>query len=173
MIHDHPESKFIFVFHPKLLLGKPYTVRNGKAMTNGEVLQYWGKWVVLGERPWLDDLAAKLDPFVENDKIPVIKYDRLPSANLGIEECVMMVYCDQRERDGVWRILDRFGVKLKAWVSEKETMELWLPGGMLLERWIQSKNFDETARETARKDAQQRLGQVFEHPDEVFVPWEQ
>ena len=42
MIHDHPESKFIFVFHPKLLLGKPYTVRNGKAMTNGEVLQLPG-----------------------------------------------------------------------------------------------------------------------------------
>ncbi|MBL0713330.1 MAG: hypothetical protein JJV98_06475 [Desulfosarcina sp.] len=173
MIQDNPESKFVFVFHPKLLNGKTYTIRNGKGMTNGEVLQYWGKWIVLGERSWLDKLAINLDLFVENEKIPVIKFDRTPSVNLGIEECVMMVYCDRRDRDDVWQILSRFGLRLKAWVTEKETMEMWLPGGRLLERWIKSKNFDEAAGKTARKDAQSRLGYIFEHPDEVFVPWEQ
>ena len=69
MILDNPESKFIFIFHPKILLGKKYTVRNGKEMTNGEVLQYWGKWIVLGKKSWLDELAKKLDPFVESKKI--------------------------------------------------------------------------------------------------------
>lgn len=173
MIQDYPTSKFIFIFHPKQLMGKSYTVRNGKAMTNGEVLQYWGKWIVIGERSWLDDLALTLNPYVEDEKIPIIKYDRIPSTNLGIEECVMMVYCDHRDRDDVWCILSRFGVKLKAWVSEKETMEMWLPGGRLLERWIRSRNLDEIDSETARSDAQSRLGYVFDHPEEDFVPWEQ
>jgi hypothetical protein len=173
MIQDNPESKFIFIFHPKILLGKKYTIRNGQEMTNGEVLQFWGKWIVLGEKLWLDELAIKLDPFVESKKIPVIKYDRAPSVNLGIEECVMMVYCDRRDRDNIWQILGRFGVKLKAWVTEKETMEMWLPGGQLLERWIESKNFDAATQNAVREDSQARLGYIFDHPDEVFVPWEQ
>ncbi|MBI5591610.1 MAG: hypothetical protein HY881_14135 [Deltaproteobacteria bacterium] len=173
MIQDNPESKFIFIFHPKILIGKKYTVRSGLEMTNGEVLQYWGKWIVLGEKSWLDELAIKLDFFVEDEKIPVIKYDREPSVNLGIEECVMMVYCDWRDRNQIWQILSRFGVKLKAWVTEKETMEMWLPGGLLLERWIESKKFNEVTQNKVREDAQARLGYIFEYPDEIFVPWEQ
>jgi hypothetical protein len=137
------------------------------------VLQYWGKWIVLGEKSWLDELAITLDPFVEDEKIPIIKYDREPSINLGITECVMMVYCDRRDRDRIWQILSLFGVKLKAWVTEKETMEMWLPGGLLLERWIKSKNFNEVTQNKVREDAQARLGYIFEHPDEVFVPWNQ
>ena len=35
----------------------------------------------------------------KSEKNPIIKYDRVPFANLGIEECAMMVYCDRRDRD--------------------------------------------------------------------------
>ncbi len=173
MIIDDPRSKFIFVYHPLTLMGRSYTVHEGKAMTNGEVLEYWGKWLVLGERPVLDALAEKLDPYVENKEIPCIKYDRSPPVNLGVAECVMMVYCDRRHRDEVWKILARFGIKMKAWVTERETMQMWLPGGILLERWMASQDYDEATRQAIREDAGKRLGYIFDHPDEVYRTWEQ
>ena len=173
MIIDDPESHFIFVYHPLVIMGKKYTVYKGRELTNGEILKYWGKWIVLGDRPWLDDLAQKLDQYVEEKKIPCVKYDRNPSANLGISECVMMVYCDRRNRDEVWNILGHFGVKFKAWVTEEDTMNMWLPGGLLLERWLASKGFEQAAKEAAREDSRQRLNYLRENPDEVFSPWEQ
>ncbi len=173
MIIDDPNSHFIFVYHPLALMGRKYTLYNKKELTNSEVLEFWGKWIVLGEKAWLDDLAKKLDPYVEEKKIPCIKYDRNPSGNLGIEECVMMVYCDSRARDDIWVILSQFGVKIKAWVTEKETMELWLPGKPLLERWLVSRGFDETTRDAIRHDAEARLKYIFDHPDDIFTPWEQ
>jgi len=173
MIIDDPGSHFIFIYHPLVLMGRKYTLYKGRELTNGEVLQYWGKWLVLGKKAWLDELAKKLDPYVEEKKIPCIKYDRKPSRNLGIEECVFMVYCDRRERDEVWQILSQFGVKLKAWVTEKETMEMWMPEKPLLERWLQSQDFDEITKNAIREDARARTTYIYEHPDEIFSGWEQ
>ncbi len=173
MIIDDPSSHFIFIYHPFVLMGKKYTVYQGRELTNGEVLKYWGKWIVLGNKDWLDDLAKKLDPYVEEKKIPCIKYDRNPSSNLGTTECVFMVYCDRRDRDNVWRILSRMGVKLKAWVTEKETMEMWMPGKPLMERWMKSQGFDEPTRDMIRKDAETRIGKIFDNPDMIFTGWEQ
>ncbi|MEW6439292.1 MAG: hypothetical protein AB1640_00005 [bacterium] len=173
VIVDDPRSHFIFIYHPLTLMGRTYTVRGGRPMTNGEVLQYWGKWIVLGTRARLDELAEKLDPFVEERKIPCIKYDRSPPADLGLRECVMMVYCDRRERSEVWAILERFGVRMKAWVTERETMEMWLPGAQLLDRWLGRQDLDAPAKEAIREDARARIRYVFDHPDEIFRPWEQ
>jgi len=173
MIVDRPESHFIFVFHPSIFEGKKYTVYEGKELTNGEVLQYWGKWIVLGERPWLDELARKLDRYVEEEVIPCIKYDRNPSVNLGLAEAVMMVYCDKRKSEEIWQILRQHGVRIKAWVWERETMEMWKPGGVLLERWIASMNLAEEEARATREDAGTSLGYVFDHPDEIFSPWSQ
>lgn len=173
MIVDDPKSHFIFIYHPKVFHGEKYTVYNGRELTNGEILQYWGKWIVLGERSWLDEMARKLDPYVEAENIPCVKYDRAPSVNLGVEECVMMVYCDKRQREDVWQVLQRFGVKLKAWVSEKETMEMWMPGERLFERWIQSQDFDEATINAIKEDAISSLTYIFDHPDEIFNPWKQ
>jgi hypothetical protein len=173
MIINDPRSKFIFLYHPLVLMGRSYTVYQGKDMTNGEVLEYWGKWLVLGEKDKLDELAEKLDPQVENKEIPCIKYDRTPPLNLGVEECVMMVYCDRRNRDEVWKILAGFGIKMKAWVTERETMEMWLPGGLLLERWMASQDYDEATRDAVREDAGRRIAHVLDNPEETYKTWEQ
>ncbi len=173
MIVDEPESHFIFVWHPAIYDGEPYTVFDGKPMTNAQVLKYWGKWLVLGDKPRLDVLAARLDPYVEARRIPCIKYDRAPSKNLGMDECVMMVYCDFRKRDEVWAILASHGVRLKAFVTERETMELWMPGGPLLERFMEEKGMDPATREAIRDDARKRLSTVFDNPDVEFSPWAQ
>ncbi|MDY6935630.1 MAG: hypothetical protein SVZ03_15585 [Spirochaetota bacterium] len=173
MIIDDPDSHFIFVYHPKVYLGKKYTVYKGRELTNSEVLQYWGKWIILGDKSKLDEMAEKLDQYVEDGVIPCIKYDREPPANLDLKECVMMVYCDKRQSEEVWEILKDHGVEFKAWVTEKETMEMWMPGGQLLEFWINSQNFSEEIANAIREDARARLGYVFDHPDEIFSPWEQ
>ena len=173
MIIDNPNSHFIFVVHPRILNGGKYTIYQGREMKNNEVMQYWGKWLILGEPEYLKTLAGKFDPLVEIEKIPCIKYDRQPSANLGIKECVMMVYCDRRDRDRIWKILENHGIKLKAWVTEKETMEMWLPGGQLMERWLAATDFDEETKNKNREDAGMRLNYIFEHPDEIFSPWTQ
>jgi hypothetical protein len=173
MIIDDPNSHFIFIFHPNIYSGEKYTVYNGREMTNAQVMEHWGKWLVLAPRERLDGLAQKLDRFVEARLIPCIKYDRNPSKNLGMEECVMMVYCDFRKRDQVWALLKKQGVRLKAWVTEKETMELWMPGSPLLERWMESMNFDAATKELVREDAGRRLKHILENPDEIFSPWEQ
>ena len=173
MIIDDAGSHFIFVYHPDIYYGEVYTTYQGRRLTNWEVLEFWGKWIILGEKSWLDELARNLDPYVENKMIPCIKYDRKPPENLGLEECVMMIYCDKRAGEEVWQILNRQGVKLKAWVSERETMEMWRPGGMLLERWIISHGLNETEARSVREDARSRLGYVFDHPDELFQPWAQ
>jgi len=173
MIVDEPDSHFIFVFHPKIYEGKKYTVYEGRELTNGEVLQYWGKWIILGDKAHLDELARKLDPYVEKEIIPCIKYDRIPPANLGLKEAVMMVYCDKRKSEEIWQILKKHGVKIKAWVSERETMEMWLPGGALLEQWIASMNLSEEEARFNREDAAARMGYIFDHPDEIFNAWSQ
>jgi hypothetical protein len=173
MIMDDPNSHFIFVYHPFVLMGRKYTVYQGRELTNGEILKFWGKWIVLGDKKSLDELAVKLDPYVEEKKIPCIKYDRIPSTSLGVKECVFMVYCDRRERERVWEILNRFGVKLKAWVTEKETMEMWMPGKPLLERWMTSKGYDKKTMGLIRKDAGERIKRVFDNPDDIFSGWEQ
>ncbi|MEW5734083.1 MAG: hypothetical protein AB1921_04465 [Thermodesulfobacteriota bacterium] len=173
MIVDQPESHFVFVYHPAIFHGEKYTVFQGRPLTNGEVLAYWGKWLVLGSAEKLAELARKLDPYVEARMIPCIKYDRNPPTNLGMEECVMMVYCDRRNRDSVWAILKKHGIRLKAWVTEAETMELWKPGGPLLERWMESRGFGEEMKEAIRNDASMRLSRIVDNPDEEFSPWEQ
>ncbi len=173
MILDDPESHFIFVYHPEIFQGRIYTIYEGRPMTNGEIIEYWGKWIILGEKSWLATLAKELDPYVEQEEIPAVKYDREPPVNLGIEECVMMVYCDKRKSEAVWDILQRHGVKLKAWVSERETMQMWLPGGPLLERFLQSKGMDAETAKAVREDSRARLGHVFNNPHETFYPWPQ
>ena len=173
MILDEPDSHFIFVFHPKIFEGKKYTVYEGRELTNGEVLQYWGKWIFFGDKSQLDEWARKLDPYVEQEILPCIKYDRIPPANLGLTELVMMVYCDKRKSEEVWQILQQHGVKIKAWVTERETMAMWLPGGVLLEQWIKSMNFNEEQAQATREDAGRTMGYIFDHPDEIFTPWAQ
>jgi len=85
----------------------------------------------------------------------------------------MMVYCDKRKSEEIWQILQQHGVKIKAWVSERETMEMWLPGGVLLEQWIKSMNFNEEQAQATREDAGRTMGYIFDHPDEIFTAWAQ
>lgn len=170
MIIDRPESHFIFVL-PKdhVYFGYNYINYEGTPLTNKEYLQYWGKWIVLESRDVLDELARKMDPLVEKRKIPGVKYDRERIEEFRLGECVMCVYCDARQREEVWKLLAEMGVREKAWVFEKETMERWLPGGHLLEKWIEGRNMDEAEAQKVRDGATEKFRKMFEDEDAVFT----
>ena len=128
----------------------------GKMLLRDEYLEHWGKWIISERRETLDELAAKLDPYVESRVIQSIKYDRSPQTIFGLEECAMLAFCDDRERDEVWNILSSFGLTLKAWVYERETVEMWMPGGFLIEKWIEAHGLEEKEAEELRKETVQR-----------------
>lgn len=169
MIIDREGSHFIFIVAVDHLY-KDYNYINykGKELTNKEYLKYWGKWIILESRDKMDELSKKLDPFVENKSIPAIKYDRKPIPEFQLEKCVMCVYCDVRQREEVWRILESVGVGDKAWVFEKETVEKWLPGGYLLEKWIKSKGFNPEKAEKVRKSSREKFRKMFEDEHAFF-----
>lgn len=173
MIVDQPNSQYIFVFSKKYVYGGFHYIKHkNKPLTNKEYLEHWGKWVVLGNRAELKELAERLDPYVENDQIPCIKFDRAVQkefVNLLLNECVMCVYCDDRDKDEVWQILSKEGVTSKAWTYERDTMALWLPGGRLMENWIKAKGLTDEQAEKVRQDAENYFASTFADDDAIFT----
>ena len=112
-----------------------------------EYLEHFGKWTIMGDREELDRLALKLDPYVEARAIYSIKYTRAPETNFGIDQCVMCVACDDRDKEDVWEILAQNGVELKAFVYDRQVVEMWQPGGMMVEKWIEAFNIDPESKE--------------------------
>lgn len=169
MIVDRPGSHFIFIVSKDHVYnGWNYIQYDGKTLTNKEYLEYWGKWVFIGEIEVLNRLAKEIDSFVEEKKIPAAKYDREIVDAFQMGECVMCVYCDSRQRDDVWEILASIGVTDKMWVFEKETMERWLPGGHLLEKWIEGKKLGHEEAEKVRENAKQTFEKMFEDDNAEF-----
>jgi hypothetical protein len=173
MIVDQPRAHFIFGYHPDVYKGYQYVAYQGKTLTNKEYLEHWGKWIVLGPKSKHDNLAKKLDTYVESGLIACFKYDRQPLTHLGLHECIMSVFCDDRNRDRVWTILAEQGERLKAWIHDRETVNMWLPGGRLLENWIRSENMDEFEAEGVRADSRNKFSRILDHPDKPFAGWPQ
>jgi hypothetical protein len=169
MIVDREGSHFIFVL-PWDHIYKHYNYIHykGKELTNKEYLDHWGKWIVLGSKEYLEGLAKKIDPFVEDKLIPAAKYDRELIQEFQLGTCVMCVYCDVRQREEVWEILSSIGVEDKAWVFEKETVERWLPGGRLLEKWIEGKGLSPEEAEKVREGSREKFRAMFEHEHAIF-----
>ena len=174
MIIDDPQAFFIFVVHPDSLNESgAYITCRGKRLTNKEYLEHWGKWLVMDEREKLDELASNLDPYVERKEIPCIKYDRYPPPMFELGVCVMSVFCDDRERDDIWNILSKYGVEMQAWVYDWATMELWQPGGMLLETWITSHGLQGDDAERIREDARRQFKMTYGDENALCTGWEQ
>jgi len=171
MIIDRANSHFIFILpwdHVRRHYN--YVRYNGKELTNEEYLEHWGKWVFLGSRDQFDQLGKKIDPYVEHKIIPAAKYDRKEIAEFDLGECVMCVYCDERQKEDVWNILASLGVEDKAWVFERETLERWLPGGHLLESWIKGKGMSKEQAEKVRRDAKATFKRMFGNKYAIFQP---
>lgn len=174
MIVDRPISHFIFVLPFDHVHGKyNYINFNGQPLTNKQYLESWGKWLVFGSRPYMDELAQKLDSHVEAHEIPGVKYDRRRIDEFQLDRCVMCVYCHFDVRDRVWEILASLGVKDKAWMFERETLEKWLPGGINLEKWIVGRKLGPEQADRVRKSAEQTFKELFGNEYAIFTGIEQ
>lgn len=125
MIVDKSEDKWIWV------LPSEHRKPRGDIV---EYLRYHGKWLIFSkDRTRLDELARKLDPYVESGEISSVKYSREPNPMFGTS-LVMCVYCDDRDMKKVWRILSSLGIKQRIWKYDRQTFKDWLPGGRLYKR---------------------------------------
>ena len=174
MIVDRPLSHFIFIL-PFDHVYRQYNYINldGKPLSNREYLEGWGKWLVFGHRQELDELARGLDTLVEARQVPGAKYDRRRIDEFQLDRCVMCVYCHVEERDRVWTHLAGLGVKDKAWMFERETLEKWLPGGVNLEKWIEGRGLGAEEAAVVRASAGAMLQQLLHDPDAIFTGIEQ
>lgn len=175
MIVDQPRSYYVFVYNSRIYEGYDYIVYQGKHLTNKEYLEHWGKWLVDGSRHKFDELAGRLDSYVEAGNIACIKYERKPRTYLGKAQCTMCVYCDERCRGDVLRIIlaTNGGEKPRAWRYDRETINKWLPGGELLEHWIQSERLNDAEAAKVREDSHKKFSVILDHPDNPFAGWPQ
>jgi hypothetical protein len=174
MLLDRPQSYYIFAYHSLIPEGYDYVTYQEKHLTNKEYLEHWGKWLVDGLRRALDELARKLDTHVEAGDIACIKYERKPRTDLGKDLCTMCVYCDERCRDDVLQIiLANGGWKPRTWRYDRETINKWLPGGKLLEHWIQSEKLSDAEAAKVRGDSHKKFSVILDHPDNPFAGWPQ
>ena len=138
-------------------------------------LEHWGKWVIFGEREYLDKLACQLDPYVEDRHICNIKYLCRALLWTGFDKPAMCVYCDDREKEEIWQILSHFDIPNKLWVYERETIASWQPGGELLEKMIAYRKLSpekaERVRKKIQKDSEGWLSHLFEERDKDQDIW--
>jgi hypothetical protein len=69
----------------------------------------------------------------------------------------MCVACDDRDKEDVWEILARCGVTLKMFVYDRQVVEMWQPGGVMMEKWLEAFNVDPESAEAEeiRKNTQE------------------
>ncbi len=123
MILDDPSLPWIWV-------RRASEWERAKELSLGEWIdftEHGGAWVIIGPRERLDELAVKLDPYVEKDEIPDVKYSKRSGAYGPLP--AMKVFCYEWDRDRVWTILANLGITQKRWLSEKETLMGFAPGG--------------------------------------------
>ncbi|MDY6880192.1 MAG: DUF4125 family protein [Desulfatiglans sp.] len=165
MIIKDPNFQWIYInpSNPNL----PYKTQWDFPTTKEDYLEHWGKWVIMESKETLDALAAKLEPYVEDRSIYSIKYDQTPQEFIGLGDALgMCVFCDDRDRDRVWGILAQEGVTEKAWYYERQTLDMWKPGGMLMEKWIEhyklSPEKAQKLRDVTQKNYDKMLSSMFD-----------
>ncbi|MDY7034527.1 MAG: hypothetical protein SVY10_21830 [Thermodesulfobacteriota bacterium] len=153
----------------------PYKGKWDFPKTKEEYFEHWGKWVIFGEKEYLDELACQLDPYVEDRHICNIKYLREALVWTGFDQPAMCVYCDDREKEDIWQILSGVGLTDKLWIYERETIAAWLPGGELIEKMITyyklSPEKSERVRERIRQDSEGWLYHLYGEGDKDKDTW--
>jgi len=123
VIVDDPRSPWVWVRRATAL-------NQFEGVSLGEWLdfsEHGGAWVITAPREHLDELALKLDPYVESNEIPDVKYSKRSGAYGPLP--AMKVFCYEWDKERVWDILTNLGITQKRWLTEKETLMGFAPGG--------------------------------------------
>ncbi len=125
MIVDKPSEYWVWLTKRGSLPSAYYCPKNEK-----EYLEHWGKWLVFDSSTEIRGLAEKIDQHVDSGEIDSAKFNREPS-DIGRGDCVMCIYCDDRDKERVWAILRSLGVSKRIWKYDQQTHEDWKPSGSL------------------------------------------
>ena len=103
-------------------------------LTEDVFMEHWGKYLIYGPASRLEDLAKPLGMLVFAGFIDQIKYNQA-SSMVGKPDCLMCVYCDDRDQERVREILTTIGIQSAPWKYESQTHNDWKPGGRLQRLW--------------------------------------
>ena len=173
MIISDPNYQWSYIQPSNPLL--PYQGEYDFPKSREESLGHWGKWAIIDERDFLDELSIELDSYVEERYICNVKYLRRPPAWLEFDQPFMCVFCDDREKKAIWKILAKLGVTQKLWVYERETTALWSPGGEFFEKMVAHRKLNPEEREKVAEKFQkwneEYLSHLFEGSEEEQGIW--
>ena len=100
-----------------------------------EYLFHQGKWMIYGPKEVIEHSASKIESLVGKKEIREAKFSKKPALEVpngyGLgEDHVLIVYCDDRERDTVKSALEKeLGVKELFWRYDRETWARMLKEG--------------------------------------------
>lgn len=123
--------------HPQWILIWP---RNRQPFQYASEEEYWehnGKWVVVGDKAYITDLAFHVDPYVEAGKIDAAKFTKKDPATdplPHIPAWAMCIYSDDRKRDETAEYLRELGVEKFDWKYDRESVADWSEGGTLAQK---------------------------------------
>lgn len=98
------------------------------------MLEHNVKWVITGDKHYIQDLAFRIDAFVEEGNIDAAKFTKKDPATdplPHVKDYAMCVYSDDRIRDRTAAVLHSLGITELRWVYDRESIEDWSPGGKL------------------------------------------
>lgn len=128
MIDDNPKEYWVWLSRRHSQQGVYYCPENQR-----EYFEHWGKWLIFNSATQIRSLAEKLDPYIDQGEIDSAKFNREPS-QIGRGDCVMCVYCDDRDKERIWIILRSIGLSKRIWKYDQQTYEDWKPEGRLQNR---------------------------------------
>jgi hypothetical protein len=128
MIVDKPEEYWVWL-EGSIRLPNVYYCPDDEE----EYLKHWGKWLVFAHSEAIRRLAEEIDKYIDSGEIDSAKFSRKPIK--GKVDCVMCVYCDDRDKERVRFILHSFGVSRQIWKYDEQTYKDWEPGGRLYRQW--------------------------------------
>ena len=128
-----------------------------------EYLRHYGKWLIRGSYIRLRSLAGKLKLKVASGVIPELKYNKDPG--LGYNNCVMCVYCDDRDWETVKNAVADTGASVDSWKYDRKTLDDWSPTGRLFRRAVELGSAHYTELDRKAKDIFEMVGHTFDPLD--------
>ena len=103
-------------------------------VSDEEKWEHNGKWVILGDKSYIQGLVFDIDPLVEKgliDAAKITKKDPATDPVPHVKEYAMCVYSDGRKKDVAADILHGLGVKEFSWKYDTDSVKDWSEGGTL------------------------------------------
>jgi len=95
-----------------------------------------GKFLIFAKIDIMKKIVINLTPFINSGKIQLIKFSHRESDKDPLKDKtpIMCVYSDDKNKEGVWKILEKIGIKQKIWKYDEQSREDWSKNGRLTKK---------------------------------------